>query len=156
MQRNSVFANDNTKASVNERASMLSEHRMKYIDDMHKKILEKLDNTRYGLISSLDNKDTRMFSDLHKSINGALEHYYAHALSSDQTMPFEYALLRLSHYTSDPDFKSATNKYNAALVNGTINMIIEHVELNTLQAKEKVIRDSLAAANESQQSCRIL
>lgn len=159
MQSNSVFAMDQAKASINERASMLSTNRLKYIDDMHKKILEKIDNYRYGMISSLNSKDIRTYSELHRSLKASLELYYIRALSSIETNPCEIALIKMVHFPSEPGFNTFVDKQNAAFINGNLNIIQERVELNTLEAKEKVIRDSLAeaaAVTGSKQYCQIL
>lgn len=155
MHRNSVFANDNSKAIINERASMLSEHRLKFIDDTHQTLIANLNHTKEAMITCLNNNDHDAFSTEYNALHAILIRYYSHTLSSQMSAPFSDILRGLHEYGLKKDFKSVIGNHEFN-IDRYITWITEQVALNTVEAKEKIIRDSLAAANESQHACRIL
>lgn len=155
MQRNSVFANDNTKASVNERASMLSEHRLKFIDNAHQTLIANLNLTKETMITCLNNNDHDAFSTEYDVLHATLTRYHSNTLSSQMSMHLCDILRGLHEYGLRKDFKSLIGNHEFN-ISGYMTWITEQAALNTVEAKEKIIRDSLAAASESQHACRIL
>lgn len=156
MQRNSIYAKDGSEASINERATMLSQHRMKYIEEGHDKLIAKLNDIKSKMNSCLANRNKREYSEQSDFLRTTITNYYVNVADIPRS---EYLSNKLDylqrHFGSRSDYNDSFGGIGFN-VDGHFNAIIEQVELNTLQAKEKLIKDSLAAASESKNSCRIL
>lgn len=155
MQRNSIYAKDGSEASINERATMLSQHRMKYIEEGHDKLIAKLNDIKSKMNSCLANRNKREYSEQSDFLRTTITNYCVNVIDTPRSESLTNKLEHLNRYGYTNEYKDSFGG-SGFNVDGYFNLIIEQVELSTLQAKEKLIKESLAAASESKSSCRIL
>lgn len=155
MRSHSIFTHNDQANSNNEQLSLLCIDRLKLIDDMHKKLLKNLETCRHTLIISLTNHDLLVFNGGCNVLKGELNRYYTKALSSLVTIEFTAVLRLLKNYPSDPYYATSSSKNIEDWVNASIDVIIEHVNLQTLQVKKRILDDCLSASQQSQSRCSI-